>query len=127
MDNGDSSENGPRPFEDDQTFVSDGSKGGTLMEKRLGVIAILLTKTEPVSTLNTLLSGFADIVLARQGLPLRDKGIHVISLVVEGTTDRIGALTGKLGRLDGCKVKSVLTEYREDTDEHIGSGDDRGD
>ena len=66
------------------------------MEKRLGVIAILLTKNEPVDKLNRLLSEFSDIVLARQGLPLREKGINVISLVVEGTTDSIGALTGKI-------------------------------
>ena len=87
------------------------------MEKRLGVVAILLTKTQRVHDLNVLLSDFADMILARQGLPLREKGVHVISLVVEGTTDRIGALTGKLGRLEGCKVKSVLTEYRGENDD----------
>ena len=88
------------------------------MEKRLGIVAILLTDTEPIRRLNILLSDFADMILARQGLPLRQKGVHVISLVVEGSTDRIGALTGQLGRLEGCKVKSVLTEYRENLDEH---------
>ena len=87
------------------------------MEKRLGVIAILLTKTDSVDRLNRLLSDFGGIILARQGLPLREKGINVISLVVEADTDRIGALTGKIGRLDGCKVKSVLTDFREDADD----------
>lgn len=96
------------------------------MEMRLGVIAILLTKNEPVKQLNLLLSDFSDMVLARQGLPLRDKGINVISLVVEGSTDRIGALTGKLGRLEGCKVKSVLTDFREDTDEYRSDPQDIG-
>ena len=93
------------------------------MEKRLGVIAILLTTTEPIRRLNLLLSDFADMILARQGLPLREKGVHVISLVVEGSTDRIGALTGKLGRLDGCRVKSVLTEYREKDDGTADNGE----
>ena len=54
------------------------------MEKRLGVVTILLESKESVRSMNTLLSDFGDLVLARQGLPLRDKGIHVISLVVEG-------------------------------------------
>jgi len=90
------------------------------MEKRLGVVAILLTKTDPIRVLNSLLSDFADMILARQGLPLRHKGVHVISLVVEGSTDRIGALTGKLGQLDGCRVKSVLTDFREDEDDNGG-------
>jgi len=90
------------------------------MEKRLGVVAILLTKTDPIRVLNSLLSDFADMILARQGLPLRHKGVHVISLVVEGSTDRIGALTGKLGQLDGCRVKSVLTDFREGEDDNGG-------
>ncbi|WP_319415536.1 TM1266 family iron-only hydrogenase system putative regulator [Marispirochaeta aestuarii] len=84
------------------------------MEKRLGVISILLESRDSVRTMNTILSDFGELILARQGLPLRHKGIHVISLVVEGTTDEIGALTGKLGRLEKVQVKSVLTRYRED-------------
>jgi len=70
------------------------------MEKRLGVVSILLESKDSVRTMNTILSDFGELILARQGLPLRHKGIHVISLVVEGTTDEIGALTGKLGRLE---------------------------
>ena len=88
------------------------------MEKRLGVVTILLSSTDSVRAMNTILSDFGELILARQGLPLRQKGIHVISLVVEGSTDEIGALTGKLGRLDRVQVKSVLTNYREDTDEY---------
>ncbi|MCG8453902.1 MAG: iron-only hydrogenase system regulator [Spirochaetales bacterium] len=84
------------------------------MDKRLGMMAILLTNKASVHALNNLLSDFSDMVLARQGLPLREKHIHVISLVVEGSNDRIGALSGKLGRLEGCKVKTVLTDYREE-------------
>ncbi len=87
------------------------------MEKRLGVVTILLNSKESTRAMNLLLSDFGDIILARQGLPLRQKGIHVISLVVEGTTDAIGAFTGKLGRLEGLQVKSVLTNYREEPDD----------
>ena len=76
--------------------------------------------------MNMILSDFGELVLARQGLPLRRKGIHVISLVVEGSTDQIGALTGKLGRLEGLQVKSVLTNYREDDDEYDQYPDQSG-
>ena len=41
-------------------------------------------------------------------------GISIISLVIEGTTDKINALTGKIGRLDGVEVKSILSKYKED-------------
>jgi putative iron-only hydrogenase system regulator len=68
--------------------------------------------------INALLTDYSDIILGRQGIPLRDKGINIISLVVEGTTDRINALTGKIGKLEGAEVKSILSKHREDRDEH---------
>jgi putative iron-only hydrogenase system regulator len=93
------------------------------MEKRIGVIAILITEASAVPRLNDLLHEYGELVLGRQGLPLREKGVNVISLIVEGSTDDIGALTGKAGKLPGVRVKSVLTAYREDSD---GDQGDRG-
>jgi putative iron-only hydrogenase system regulator len=45
---------------------------------------------------------------------LRDRGISIISLIIEGNTDRINALTGKIGKLDGVEVKSILSKYKEE-------------
>jgi putative iron-only hydrogenase system regulator len=90
------------------------------MEKRIGVIAILITEPSAVPRLNDLLHEYGELVLGRQGLPLREKGVHVISLIVEGSTDDIGALTGKAGKLPGVRVKSVLTAYREEGDDEEG-------
>lgn len=87
------------------------------MEKRIGVVAILITEASAVSPLNDLLHAYGHLVLGRQGLPLREKGVNVISLIVEGSTDDIGALTGKAGKLPGVLVKSVLTAYREEGDD----------
>ncbi len=82
------------------------------MEKRVGVVAVILEQKDEINRLNEILHTHSEIILARQGLPMRDKGISVISLIVEGDTDVIGALTGKIGRLKGVKVKSVLTDYK---------------
>ena len=43
------------------------------------------------------------MIIGRQGIPLRERSINVISLVLEGDTDRMGSLTGKLGRASRCK------------------------
>ncbi|MBB6478568.1 TM1266 family iron-only hydrogenase system putative regulator [Spirochaeta isovalerica] len=83
------------------------------MEKRIGIVAILADNRDSICTMNSIFSDYHDIIRARQGLPFTDKNIQIISLIVEGTTDQIGALTGKLGRLPGLKVKSMLTTYRE--------------
>ncbi len=84
------------------------------MEKRIGVVAILMRSKESISAINSILSFYGDIIIGRQGLPIKDRTIHIISLIVEGTTDEIGALTGKIGRLSGVEVKSILTKYKEE-------------
>lgn len=81
------------------------------MEKRIGAAVILVEDKEFIDEMNTVISINADIILARQGIPLRDKGISVITLIVEGTNDQINSLTGKIGRLKGVQVKSVFTRY----------------
>ena len=93
------------------------------MEKRLGVVALLIEGRSVVPQVNQILSTHSDIIQGRLGMPFRDKGIQVISLIVEGSTDDIGALTGPLGRLPGVQVKSILTGYREENHgEHRNEG-----
>ncbi len=57
---------------------------------------------------NSILSEHGDIGIGRRGLPYPPATLHILSLIVHGTTDEIGAMTGKLGSLDGVKVKSAL-------------------
>lgn len=78
------------------------------MERRFGVVILVLTAESDVHRVNSIISAHAEMILGRQGIPLRERSASVISLVLEGDTDRIGSLTGKLGRLEGVRVKSVL-------------------
>ena len=79
------------------------------MDKRIGVIAILVEgRVAGVSRVNELLSEYAEIIIGRLGIPYREKGVSVISITVEGTTDQVGALSGKLGMVEGVKTKSLL-------------------
>lgn len=80
------------------------------MEKRIGSISILISQRDVIPQVNLLLSEFASLILARQGLPLREHGLHFISLIIEGSTDQISALTGKLGRLPFVEAKSMVAK-----------------
>ncbi|QQS50194.1 MAG: CopG family transcriptional regulator [Bacteroidota bacterium] len=80
------------------------------MEKRFGAAVILVENKEHIDAMNHLLSVYSDLIIARQGL--RDKGVSIITVILEGTSDQINSLTGKLGRLEGVQVKSVLTTYK---------------
>lgn len=76
------------------------------MEKRIGTVIIYVGDRQNVPQLNEVLSRHADIIICRQGFPRTSYSL--ISVVFEGTTDRIGSLTGQLGRIKGIEVKSAL-------------------
>ncbi len=80
------------------------------MEKRIGVIGIIVEDLEVTAKLNAILHDYSHLILGRMGVPYRERMVSVISLIVEGTTDDIGALTGKLGNLPGVNVKSALSK-----------------
>lgn len=79
---------------------------------RIGSIAIIIEGEggrESVARINALLSEYYECITARMGVPNHQKDIYVISLIVDLTTEQLGALTGKLGRLKNVTVKSLLT------------------
>lgn len=83
------------------------------MEKRTGTVIISVEDRETAPQINSVLSKHADIILCRMGYPRKDSN-SIITLLLEGTTDQIGALTGQLGRLSGIEVKSALLKPRND-------------
>jgi len=83
------------------------------MEKRVGAVLIKIEDRNCVQLLNEIISQHSGIIIGRQGLP-RSNGQSIISLVLEGTTDQVGSLTGRLGRLKGIQAKSVLLKNMED-------------
>jgi len=83
------------------------------MEKRLGFVGIIVEHRENnAQEVNTLLSEFGEIIVARQGVPYKDKECNVITLVVDSDTDTLGKLNGKLGNIPGVSVKSALSKNK---------------
>ena len=80
------------------------------MTKRIGAIAIVINdRQEAAPEVNDILSKYGHLIFGRLGVPRRENNMGVISLLVEGDTDEIGAITGELGSLDKVNVKSALT------------------
>lgn len=80
------------------------------MEKRLGVIGIVIEDQQVVPHVNKLLSEHSTMIIGRMGIPYPEREVSVISLIVDGTTDQIGSVTGKLGSIPRVTVKSALTK-----------------
>lgn len=80
------------------------------MNRRIGTITIIITnRTVQAAQVNAVLAEYGDAIIGRMGLPYTPKKLHIIALIVHASTDEIGALTGKLGALEGVHVKSALT------------------
>ena len=78
--------------------------------KRIGVIGIVIDQHQAVvAQVNTIISAYSGMIIGRMGIPRPEDNTGVIALIVEGTTDEVGAFTGKLGNLPGVTVKSALT------------------
>lgn len=80
------------------------------MEKRVGVVGIVVENLESAEDVNQILHDYSYIIVGRMGIPYRDRGISVISVIVDGTSDEIGAMTGKLGKVKNVSVKSAMTK-----------------
>ncbi|KAB1443160.1 TM1266 family iron-only hydrogenase system putative regulator [Pseudodesulfovibrio senegalensis] len=79
------------------------------MQKRLGIIGIIIKdRNKAAATVNTILSEYGEMIVGRMGLPFKERGLSIIDLIVEADTDEVGALTGKIGMIDGVQVKSLL-------------------
>ena len=83
------------------------------MKTRLGFVGLIIEDREQnAATVNTLLSEFGDIILARTGVPCPERNCSAITLVIDASTDQLGSLTGRLGRVHGVSVKSMLSKAK---------------
>ncbi|MFA5161326.1 MAG: TM1266 family iron-only hydrogenase system putative regulator [Elusimicrobiales bacterium] len=81
------------------------------MGKHVGVVAVLVAdRKHSAPKVNEILTKHGDIIVGRMGMPYHQRDLHVITLIVDGTNDEIGALTGKLGAVKDVTVKSALAK-----------------
>jgi putative iron-only hydrogenase system regulator len=69
---------------------------------------VITDRKNQSAKVNNILSEYAQIIIGRMGIPYREKNLGLIALIIEGSTDEIGAMTGKLGSLKGVQVKTAL-------------------
>lgn len=81
------------------------------MEKQIGVVVIIVKqRVQAAPQVNDILTRFGSIIVGRMGFPYEKRGLNIITLIVDGTTDQIGSLTGKLGQLKSVTVKTTLAK-----------------
>ena len=79
------------------------------METRVAVISIIIENPASVQPMNEILHEYSEFIIGRMGIPYRAKGISIISIAVDASQDKISALSGKIGRLDGVNAKAAYS------------------
>lgn len=80
------------------------------METRVALIGIIVEKESSVAQLNELLHQYGRYIIGRMGLPYREKGVSIISVVLDAPQDVISALAGRIGRLPGVSAKTAYSK-----------------
>ncbi len=80
------------------------------MENRLAVIGIIVETKDSIGEVNRILSEYADNIIGRMGIPHKERGVSIISVVIDAPSDYISALSGKLGKLKGISSKVVYSK-----------------
>ena len=91
------------------------------MEDRLAVISCIISDPESVSIMNEKLHLRAHMIIARLGVPCREYGVSVVSVVLHGTQNEISSFAGDLGTVKGVKVKSIQVPVTDPLPENADS------
>lgn len=79
-------------------------------EKRLAILGIFVRELSNSGAVNALLHEYGGFIVGRLGVPCCERGLSVISVIVDAPGGQISALAGKLGRIPGVQAKAMYTK-----------------
>ncbi len=82
------------------------------MEKRVALVGIIVENPESVAKLNSLLHEYGIYIIGRMGIPRPEKGMNIISVVMDAPQEVISALSGKIGMLSGVTSKVIYGKQK---------------
>ena len=79
-------------------------------ETRTVLLGIVVEDVSSAESINKILHDYRQYVIGRMGLPYADKGISIISVVLDASQNEISAVSGKIGMLPGVSAKAVYAK-----------------
>lgn len=80
------------------------------MENKIAVVAIIISDFNAVEKVNSILHDNRDFIIGRLGVPYKERGLSVISIVIDASQEVINSLSGKLGMIKGVSSKVLTTK-----------------
>ncbi len=76
---------------------------------RIGLVGVVFGAADhALEGIENVLASFPDVIIARMSVPRCAPDSGLLTLVVNATTDQIGALAGRLGMIEAVRVKSIV-------------------
>ena len=85
-----------------------------MTRNRVALLGVIVDSADAVEPLNQLLHDAREYILGRMGIPHRERGLNIISIVLDAPEDVVSALAGKVGMLPGVTAKAVYSKLPED-------------
>ena len=82
------------------------------METKIALIGIIVHDIRDTERLNQLLHDYQEYIDGRMGIPYSQKGVNIISVVLDAPENIISSLSGKLGMIRGITVKSMIAKTK---------------
>ncbi len=79
-------------------------------ESRIALVGIMVEDAEAAERINQVLHQYSRYIIGRMGLPYREKGLSIISVVLDAPNETISALSGKLGMIPGVSTKTLYSK-----------------
>lgn len=89
------------------------------MDTRIALIGIIVENNDEAQKINDLLHEYGQYIIGRMGVPYRQKGVSVISVVMDAPNNIISALSGKLGMLPHVSAKTVYSKLPENAKDEV--------
>jgi len=82
------------------------------MDNRIALIGIIVESdgNDSIDQLNDILHVYGKVIIGRMGIPYREKGVNIISIVVDAPNDVVSSLAGKIGALKNVSVKTMVAK-----------------
>ncbi len=81
-------------------------------ENRIALVGIIVEDPEAVEKMNQTLHEYGKYIVGRMGVPYHQRGISVISVIMDAPNAIISAMSGKLGMLPNVSTKTVYAKSK---------------
>lgn len=81
-------------------------------ERRFAFAGIIIEdRNQSAAKVQNILTEYSSLISGRMGIPNLEGGnLSIITVILHATTDEIGALSGKIGRIPGVSIKTGISK-----------------